>query len=90
MSFWIVPVTDVHEICRSSATTRYIANNVAAVALIVIDVETRSSGMSRSRVCMSSTVSIATPTRPTSPAARGASESMPICVGRSNATDNPV
>ena len=34
---------------------------------------------------MSSTESIATPARPTSPAARGSSESRPSCVGRSNA-----
>ena len=39
---------------------------------------------------MSSSESIATPTLPTSPAASGASESMPIWVGRSNATDSPV
>ena len=37
-----------------------------------------------------SMVSIETPTRPTSPPARGWSESYPICVGRSNATDKPV
>ena len=71
---------------RSSATTMYIASSVDAVALIVIDVDTVSSGSRSSRTCMSSTVSIATPTRPTSPSARGESESMPICVGRSNAT----
>ena len=64
----------------------YIASSVAAVALIVIDVDTVSSGIPSSSACMSSTVSIATPTRPTSPSARGESESMPICVGRSNAT----
>ena len=39
---------------------------------------------------MSSTLSIATPALPTSPRARGESESSPICVGRSNATDSPV
>jgi hypothetical protein len=60
------------------------------VALIVIDVDTRSSGRSASSACMSSTVSTATPTRPTSPSARGESLSMPICVGRSNAVDSPV
>ena len=49
---------------RSSATTMYIASSVDAVALIVIDVDTLSSGISSSSVCMSSTVSIATPTRP--------------------------
>ena len=75
---------------RSSATTMYIASSVAPVALIVIEVETFSNGISSSKTCMSSTVSIATPTRPTSPSARGESESMPICVGRSNATLSPV
>ena len=61
-----------------------------AVALMVIDVETRSSGIpSKSRV-MSSMESIATPTRPTSPRARAWSESYPICVGRSKATLRPL
>ena len=40
--------------------------------------------------CMSSIVSIATPQRPTSPTLSGSSESRPISVGRSNATDSPV
>ena len=75
---------------RSSATTTYIASSVAAVALMVMLVETRSSGSSSSSACMSSTESMATPTRPTSPSARGESESMPICVGRSKATESPV
>lgn len=39
---------------------------------------------------MSSIESIATPTLPTSPSAIGASESWPICVGRSKATDRPI
>ena len=39
---------------------------------------------------MSSIESMATPTRPTSPRARGLSESWPICVGRSKATESPV
>ena len=39
---------------------------------------------------MSSRESIATPTRPTSPTAIDASESYPIWVGRSKATDRPV
>jgi len=39
---------------------------------------------------MSSTESIATPVRPTSPTATGSSESYPSCVGRSNATERPV
>jgi hypothetical protein len=47
----------------------------AAVALMVIEVEMRSSGMSAKRRCMSSSESMATPTRPTSPSASGESES---------------
>ncbi len=63
---------------------------MAAVALMVIDVEMRSSGNPSSSVRMSSSVLMATPVRPTSPRASGWSESRPICVGRSNATDSPV
>ncbi len=57
---------------------------------MVIDVDTESSGMPCSRAFMSSIESIATPTLPTSPRACGASESYPIWVGRSKATDRPV
>ena len=39
---------------------------------------------------MSASESIATPVRPTSPAARGSSESSPSCVGRSKAVESPV
>jgi len=46
-----------------------------AVALIVIDVETRSSGMPWKRSCMSSRQAMETPTLPTSPYAAGASGS---------------
>jgi hypothetical protein len=49
-----------------------------------------SSGIWSIRTSMSARESIATPTRPTSPAARGSSESMPIWVGRSIATEKPV
>ncbi len=38
---------------------------------------------------MSSSVSMATPQRPTSPSAIGSSESMPSSVGMSNAVDRP-
>jgi hypothetical protein len=58
--------------------------------LIVIEVETLSSGMSPKSTRMSSIESIATPTLPTSPCAMAASESYPIWVGRSNATDRPI
>ena len=57
---------------------------------MVIEVDTSPSGMPAKRVRMSSIESMATPTLPTSPPASGASESMPIWVGRSKATDRPV
>ena len=60
------------------------------MALIVIEVVTRSSGMPSVSVSMSSSEEMATPTFPTSPSARGSSESKPICVGRSKATERPV
>ncbi len=41
-------------------------------------------------VSMSSSESIATPSRPTSPSERAWSESWPISDGMSNAVDNPV
>ncbi len=61
-----------------------------AVALIVIDVLTRSRGIPSKRTLMSSTEQIETPTRPTSPSAIGSSASYPIWVGRSKATERPV
>jgi len=45
MSFWIVPLSWARGIPRSSATTTYIARRIDAVALIVIEVETASSGI---------------------------------------------
>jgi len=44
MSFWIVPESFSRGTPLSSPTTRYIASSVEAVALIVIEVETLSSG----------------------------------------------
>lgn len=58
--------------------------------MIVIDVETLSSGIPPNSTRMSSMESMATPTLPTSPLAIGASESWPIWVGRSKATDRPM
>ena len=58
---------------------------------MVIDVDTPSpSGIPSNSRSMSASESMPTPVRPTSPAARGSSESSPSCVGRSNATDRPV
>ena len=64
------------------------ATRTGAGALIVIDVDTSSRGMPSNTATMSSTESMATPTRPTSPRARGSSESSPIWVGRSNAVES--
>ncbi|CAM5730276.1 hypothetical protein SALBM311S_00437 [Streptomyces alboniger] len=89
-SFWIVPVSLPALTPCSSATSWYSSRRRAAGALIVIDVETLSSGIPSNSTRMSSTESIATPTLPTSPLAIGASESWPIWVGRSKATDRPV
>ena len=75
--------------CRR-ATATYSASRIDAVALMVIDVEIFVRSMPSNSRCMSSMESIATPTLPTSPAASGWSESMPICVGKSNATERPV
>ncbi len=57
---------------------------------MVIDVETSSSGMPANSVSMSSSVSTATPSRPTSPSDRRWSESWPMSDGMSNAVESPV
>jgi hypothetical protein len=88
-SFWIVPVILSPGTPFSSATSWYISSSRAAGALIVIEVDTSSSGSWSKRIRMSSIESMATPTLPTSPCAISASESWPIWVGRSKATDRP-
>ena len=75
MSFWIVPDSFASGTPWRRATAMYSASRMIAVALMVIDVDTRSSGMPSNSVAMSSSESMATPTRPTSPAASGWSES---------------
>ena len=90
MSFWMVPLSLSGLTPCFSATTIYIARRIAAGALIVIEVDTFSSGMPSNSVSMSRSESMATPTLPTSPSASSWSESYPICVGRSKATESPV
>ena len=90
MSFWIVPESAFHSVPRRRATARRRPRRTDAVALIVIEIDTSPSGMPSRSVSMSSIESIATPTRPTSPRARAWSESKPIWVGRSKATERPV
>ena len=69
MSFWIVPDSAAGATPCRRATAMYSASRMIAVALIVIDVDTRSSGIPSNSSAMSSIESIATPTRPTSPLA---------------------
>ena len=73
---------------RSAATT-YMQNTGTAGPLIVIDVVTSSSRMSANSTSMSAAESMATPQCPTSPSERDSSESRPIRVGMSKATDRP-
>ena len=58
--------------------------------LIVIEVETRSSGIPSKSASMSASDEIDTPHLPTSPSERGWSASYPMSVGKSKATDSPV
>jgi hypothetical protein len=71
MSFWMVPDNWRGATPWRRATAMYNASRMIAVALMVIDVDTWSSGMPSNSTAMSSIESIATPTRPTSPAASG-------------------
>jgi hypothetical protein len=75
MSFCTVPDSIRRSTCCRLATATYTDSRMIAVALMVIDVDTRSSGMPSNSTAMSSIESMATPTRPTSPAASGWSES---------------
>ena len=63
---------------------------MAAVEFIVIETEIFSKSISLKRFSMSSIVEIGTPDFPISPKDISSSESYPICVGRSNAIDNPL
>src|SRR6266545_310979 len=62
--------------CTASvALAMYLASATDAVQLMVIEVVTRSSGISRNRISKSASVEMDTPSRPTSPRARGWSAS---------------
>ena len=63
---------------------------IAIWHLIVIDVLTSANGIPSQSSSISCSESIATPTLPTSPVARGWSESYPIWVGKWKATLKPV
>ena len=90
ISFCTVPLSLRTSAPVRRATAMYSASRMAALALMVIDVEIFSRLIPAKSRSMSSIESIATPTFPTSPTAMAWSESMPICVGKSNATESPV
>ena len=74
--------------CRSAATT-YMQKIGTAGPEIVIEVVVAARSMPPNSTSMSAAESIATPQWPTSPSERGSSESRPISVGMSKATDSP-
>jgi hypothetical protein len=65
------------------------ANSMGAGPEMVIEVVSSASGRPSNSTSMSATESTATPQWPTSPSERGSSESRPIRVGMSKATDRP-
>ncbi len=89
MSVWSVPLSTAGSTPCRSAATRYMQKTGTAGPEIVIEVVTSPSGMSRKRISMSAAESMATPQWPTSPSERGSSESRPISVGMSKATESP-
>jgi len=89
MSVWRVPSSSAMVAPWRSAATRYMANSIGAGPEMVIEVVSSSSGRPSNRISMSATESTATPQWPTSPRERGSSESRPIRVGMSKATERP-
>ena len=89
MSFCSVPPKRARGVPLRSACAMNIENKTAAGELMVIEVVILPKSMSRYRSSMSSTVSIATPQRPTSPSDMVSSLSRPNSVGISNAVDKP-
>ena len=75
MSACSVPPSAARGTPLRSAVTTYWASAIAAGPLIVIEVVVEPRSIPAKSVCMSSTESIATPQRPTSPSDCGASES---------------
>ncbi len=89
MSVWSVPLRTAGSTPCRSAATRYMQKAGTAGPEIVIEVVTSPSGMSLNRTSMSAAESMATPQCPTSPRERGSSESRPMRVGMSKATESP-
>ena len=89
MSFWFVPASSSGATPCFSAATTYIASRTIAGALMVMEVEISPIGMPSKSRSMSSSESTATPSVPTSPRLSGESESRPMRVGMSKATERP-
>ena len=89
-SFWTVPEMRSSGTPCLRAVSSYRARRMGAVALMVMLVETLSSGIPAKSSSMSASDPMETPTLPTSPSASGSSASMPSWVGRSSASDSPV
>ena len=89
MSVCRVPLSREMSTPWRSAATTYMQNTGTAGPEMVIEVVTAPRSMPSKRMSMSAAESIATPQWPTSPSERGSSESRPIRVGMSKATDRP-
>ncbi len=89
MSVWSVPLRVPMSTPWRSAATRYMQKAGMAGPLMVMEVVVSPSGIPSKSRSMSATESIATPQWPTSPRACGESESWPMRVGMSKATESP-
>jgi hypothetical protein len=89
MSVCSVPLSRAGSTPCRSADASIMQKTGTAGPEIVIDVVTSSSGIPSKRASRSAAVSTATPQWPTSPRLLGSSESRPISVGMSKATESP-
>ena len=89
MSVCSVPLSLPVSTPARSAATSIMQKTGTAGPLIVIDVVTSPRSMPSKSASMSAAESIATPQWPTSPRLFGSSESRPISVGMSKATESP-
>src|SRR5215217_7430802 len=89
MSFWFVPPSSSGETPCFSAATTYMARSTCAGALMVMEVVISPIGIPLKSRSMSSRESTATPSTPTSPKDMDESESRPMRVGMSKATERP-
>src|SRR5262249_31386096 len=89
MAFWSVPETRGHGTPCCSAAAQYIAQRIDAGEVMGIENLPSPRGIPRDSGSKTAGDEIATPHFPTSPTDVGWSESKPIRVGKSNATESP-